>query len=238
MAIEKHFFTTSSTAANVSEVIAWLTENASEYFDTFDYKFGSTTGDSETFTMHTNNGSYVGVCLYATGDIALAKVKSANATSEIALNAPYTNNNAYISYAVKTSYGIALIGLANQLRIFMTKSNLGTTAVYVMAKSYKNSTSSESMQFVGFDTVNGNSYQKTPSIHSNSDTANKINQGYYQWQNDTASDLTVLAPFVFKGGTYAEHMFITPFSQYPKTVCTININGINYFYDGYVALEE
>ena len=168
----------------------------------------------------------------------VANVKSANAHSKITLNAPYTNSNAYISYAVKTSYGIALIGLANQLRIFMTKSNLGTTAVYVMTRSYKDSTSSESMQFVAFDTVNGNSYQKTPSMHSNSDTAKLINQGYYQWQNDTTSDLTVLAPFVFKGGTYAEHMFITPFSQYPKTICQINLNGKNYFYDGYVALEE
>lgn len=238
MAIEKHFFTQSSTGANVSEVITWLTENASEYFDTFDNNFGSTTGDSETFTMHTNNGSYVGACLYVSHGSDLVKVKSANATSEITLNAQYTNNNPYIAYAVKTSYGIALIGLANQLRIFMTKSNLGTTAVYVMAKSYVDSTSSESMQFVAFDTVNGNSYQKTPSIHSNSDTANKINQGYYQWQNDTASDLTVLAPFVFKGGTYAEHMFVTPFSQYPKIICKINVNGKNYFYDGYVALEE
>lgn len=238
MAIEKHFFTTSSTSANVSEVITWLTENASEYFDTIDNKFGTEDGNTSIFTMRTNNGSYVGVDPTTTGSHTLVKVKSANATSEIALNAPYTNNNPYIAYAVKTSYGIALIGLANQLRIFMTKSNLGTTAVYVMAKSYVSSTSSESMQFVAFDTVNGNSYQKTPSIHSSLDTANKINQGYYQWQNDTASDLTVLAPFVFKGGTYAEHMFVTPFSQYPKIICKINVNGKNYFYDGYVALEE
>lgn len=222
----------------MTEVIAWLTENASEYFDSLDNKFGTSGGNTSLFTMRTNNGSYVGVDLTATGSRTVVKVKSANANSEITLNAPYTNNNPYIAYAVKTSYGIALIGLENQLRIFMTKSNLGTTAVYVMTKSYKDSTSSESMQFVAFDTVNGNSYQKTPSMHSSSNTSKLINQGYYQWQNDTTSDLTALVPFVFKGGTYAEHMFITPFSQYPRTICQINLNGKNYFYDGYVALEE
>lgn len=240
MAIEKHFFTQSSTEANASEVVTWLTENASEYFDTFDQKTGDDSSSSNTaaIRMKTNNGSYVSVLLNASMSGTVANVKSANAHSKITLNAPYTNSNAYIPYVVKTSYGIALIGLANQLRIFMTKSNLGTTAVYVMTRSYKDSTSSESMQFVAFDTVNGNSYQKTPSMHSSSDTSKLINQGYYQWQNDTTSDLTVLAPFVFKGGTYAEHMFITPFSQYPKTICQINLNGKNYFYDGYVAIEE
>lgn len=236
MPIEKHFFAQTSTEANVTEVIAWLTENATEYFDTFEKKFGDVSNTS-AIRMNTNSGAYVSINVDTSPGYSCVDVKLNKNSTNGSVASPYTFEK-YISYAIKTSYGIALIGLSNNLRVFITKSNLGATAVYAMCKSYKDSTSSESMQFVAGDLENSLSFQKTPSIHSSSETANLINQGYYVWQNNGTSDLTVLAPFVFKSNSYAEHMFITPFSQYPRTICQINLNGKNYFYDGYVALEE
>lgn len=236
MAIEKHWFNVSDPVSNANDVIAWLTENATEYFDTFEKKFGDVSNTS-AIRMNTNSGAYVSINVDTSPGHSCVDVKLNKNSMKDYVSSPYSFEK-YISYAIKTSYGIALIGLSNNLRVFITKSNLGATAVYAMCKSYKDSTSSESMQFIAGDLENSLSFQKTPSIHSSRETANLINQGYYVWQNNGTSDLTVLAPFVFKSNSYAEHMFITPFSQYPKTICQINLNGKNYFYDGYVALEE
>lgn len=236
MAIEKHWFNVSDPVSNTNDVIAWLTENATEYFDTFEKKFGDESNTS-AIRMNTNSGAYVSINVNTSPGYSCVNVKLNKNNTNGYVDSPYSFEK-YISYAIKTSYGIALIGLSNNLRVFITKSNLGATAVYAMCKSYKDSTSSESMQFIAGDLENSLSFQKTPSIHSSRETANLINQGYYVWQNNGTSDLTVLAPFVFKSNSYAEHMFMTPFSQYPRTICQINLNGKNYFYDGYVALEE
>ena len=149
MAIEKHWFNISDSVSNANDVISWLTENATEYFDTFEKKFGDESHTS-AIRMNTNSGAYVSISIAPSHGHQCVKVKLINNSDIGSINSPYTFNQ-YISYAIKTSYGIALIGFSNNLRVFITKSNLGATAVYAMCKSYKDSTSSESMQFIAGD---------------------------------------------------------------------------------------
>ena len=48
---------------------------------------------------------------------------------------------------------------------------------------------------------------------------------------------TSLSPVCFSCGTYCEHVFLTPFTQFENT-CIMQINSKKYAYGGYLALEE
>lgn len=229
MAIEKKVFKSVVPAENFIEVQNWLSVNAAEYFDSFNI-------DSSGITMNVNGSS---VSVRPVGSLPVEiRLSSQNGGGSATLGRKYSGAKNYIEYAIKTGNGIVLITDENDFRIFITKSNAGSTSVYAMSKVYVNNTSSESWQMIAADLENSKTFTKTPYQHSNSSESKIINAGYYWWSNNSASEVTVLLPFVFVGGTYAQNMFITPFSQYPKTVCILDINGEKYFYDGYVALKE
>lgn len=50
--------------------------------------------------------------------------------------------------------------------------------------------------------------------------------------------MTTLVAFCFDGDKYAPNMFLTPFSQYAGQSGIIEIDGVKYVYNGYVALKE
>ncbi len=232
MAIEKTTFKSVNTNENLTEVQNWLTANATEYFDSFEIVEANC-----SIKMSMATGAYV---IITPGFSPLLQIRLADSkgNGSVSLGNKYSGAVGYIECAFKSQHGIVLTTNANDFRIFITKSNAGSTSVYAMSKVYINSTAAESWQMAAADLENSMSFTKTPYMHNNSSDTRIINAGYYWWSNNSASDVTVLLPFVFKGGTYAPNMFITPFSQYPKMVCILDINGEKYFYDGYVALKE
>ena len=80
-----------------------------------------------------------------------------------------------------------------------------------------------------------------------SSSANSFNNCFIDLENDSdwlsnsvqkyLTSVTSLSPVCFACGTYCEHVFLTPFTQFENT-CIMQINSKKYAYGGYLALEE
>ena len=80
-----------------------------------------------------------------------------------------------------------------------------------------------------------------------SSSASSFNNCFIDLENDSdwlsnsvqkyLTSITSLSPVCFACGTYCEHVFLTPFTQFENT-CIMQINSKKYAYGGYLALEE
>ena len=97
MAIEKHWFSVSDPVSNANDVIAWLTENATEYFDTFEKKFGDDPHTS-AIRMNTYSGAYVSINVDTSPGYSCVNVKLNKNSTKGFVASPYSFEK-YISYA-------------------------------------------------------------------------------------------------------------------------------------------
>lgn len=242
MKIEKHIFNVSSTAANIEDVTAWLQENASEYFD-------SISCDTSTSFITCTTGTRASL------SFAIGKIKELQ-TVKIVLENGAVNNKAHgssgsspgidldpgmITHGIKTSAGISLEYSSGKNNIIITKTNLGSTGIFVKwfgLLVYGNSVLTEIIE--SCDLIHSSEIQGT-AFQSN-DFSDKmvtaVTSGYYFWSNNKPTGLTMLVPFCFIGASYAPGMYLTVFSQYPKQTGNLICDGVEYYYNGYVALKE
>jgi hypothetical protein len=227
--MQKYYFKQTEAVANATEVADWLAENASEYFDSFEV---DTTSNGSYGTSHPlvackiNDVVVLAFAASNPGGLssAVTKVKTLQLSTLGGKTAgPFGVQNsdsvhtyAHTVYAIKTDYGIMLY-FSDDYSIFVTKSDAGTTAIH--AEWYYQVGGTEFYKYYTVDVVND------PAISVF--TADTVQQ----------SSLTSLCPIVFTGGTYAPNMFVTPYTQHKGTTGHINVAGVGYLYNGYVALK-
>lgn len=209
MAIVKTEFTCIDQYTNVPEIAAWLEENAAEYFDSMEL-----TEDESgypIFNMKIGETTAVKFTANATASYGISTtVTLSNGTNvKTSVNA---NRPKYFDYAKKTENGVYLHSPSSD-RLFFTKTNAGSTA---FALFY----SSSSYYIADF------TYSDQMKQYAKGDNMCMPNS------------LTSFAPVVLDGGTYCPAMFRTPDSEYAGTDCNMVFDGVNYAYDGYIALKE
>lgn len=229
--MQKYYFKQTEAVANANEVADWLTENATEYFDSFEVDTttnGTIYGKSHPLVACKIND--VVVLAFAASNpgglgSSVTKVRTLQvATLSGKTASPYgieyednIHTYAYTVYAIKTDYGIMLY-FSDYYSIFFTKTDTDTTAVHT--KWYYQVGESVFYKYYVADVVN----DPTITVF----TADTVQQ----------SPLTSLCHIVFNSGTYAPNMFLTPYSQHKGITGRINVGGTNYLYNGYVALSE
>ena len=209
MAIVKTNFTITSQAVNKVEVLAWLQENASDFFDIIEADSG-------------------GNILCKIGSVTALKLgfdgrTQSKATLQNGTTATSEPTSDIFSYAVKTSKGIFL-NSDNFGGIFLTKSNTDST---IIIWNIRYSTNNYSYTFA--DLNNSVSFFKP---RDNDTWANSRSA----WVK--SADCTSLTHVVTKGGTYAPDAYIQTFSEYALTKGSLDIGGTKYWTDGVVALAD
>lgn len=222
MTFTKYSFNQSSLAANTDDVVSWLSENATEYFDSFRK---DTPPDAYPLVVCTLGG--VDVLKFSCHNpanpsnytnIATLVVTTITGSSATEKGVPQANDAfSYVKYALKSNSGIMLY-MSDNYTIYITKSNAGTTAVYV--KWRQSGTNGINVWKIA-DLVNSLTIS-TASLTS------KVEQ----------HELTALIPLVFPSGTYSPALFLTPYTQYKGYTGIIDVDGTKYAYDGCVALSE
>lgn len=229
MAIDKTYFNNDTYTLNYNAVLAWLQANAVDYFDTIE-------GDDERHRITMTKGA--ASLYFDVGSAAYLGVTTGAGTSS-ADSSPvgigYSDNKVSFDYGVKTSTGLALIGESayddGLVSLFVSLTDRGTPCMYARWSKYQRISDSYNTGDINVfcDLERDQSIGKVP-----------ITDGcFYHWTDNRSIGITALTPFCFQSGSYALNMFITPFSQYAADKPgTINFNGMDYFYDGYVALKE
>lgn len=235
MAIEKAIFTASGSD-RATEIAAWLQANATEYFDTIElqengYEIkcnidGVTVLDLQVIHSGTTNGIYTATLMNGVYKLIANAVKN-------------------IIGAYKTSKGICLY-LDGASESSTTDPNTGESYfeygggrdIYI-CKSDKGNTS------FAFNVYS--SYGGQGNLYTADTVADSRFTKWYDGDNSdygrvvTKRPLTVLAPLPLgDGGTVAQGVYFTPFSQYKgiNNPVILTANGKNYVYDGAYALEE
>lgn len=198
---------TADRTAQKSEILAWLQANATDYFD----QIAENSGNIE---CSLENGAKLTVVFDETSVLYKVDSKTGNSHSIYGSSALK-----YTKAGVVTSKGLMLIGAGN--------SNIDN--ILIISKTSENSTAVSC-------------YVKPSS--SNTLTNYFIDLGNdADWLGNSSSLLrysvpaTSLSPVCFSCGTYCEHVFLTPFTQFENT-CIMQINSKKYAYGGYLALEE
>lgn len=222
MSIEKMIFqnTYSAGTAARDELLLWLQNNASDYFDEI---VGYT--DSELATagikMKINNVDVI--------DIS----PSANKVTTIQLcnGATVAGYDGTIRWGVayKTNNGIVLFDTTSDrnLPMFITKGVSGNTLCFTCVK-----TSNSGFYYYGFDFVNGTTvYDLCGRFSSYQELRSKVGR---------VAGATSLTPIIFgEGGDYSEGLYLAAFTEsYASTRCIIDVNGVKYVFDGAIALGE
>lgn len=215
MAINKTYFTGSTSGANYTEVLAWLQANAADYFDEI-------TGD--------------GTCINC--NIASVTALKLDFTSGGYLFTITTNNGKYIQEykdwnykhfvsAQKTDSGIFMFADATT-NIFIAKANSGSVF-------FAGVRSVDSTAFAVYMCDFSNSAKITQGLSTETSNfgANPVYFGVY------SASMTSITPVVSDGGTYCDNLFYVPFTQYAgQSNITIDIDGTKYVYNGIFALKE
>lgn len=242
MTLERHNFDVSTTENNIMDVVSWLNSNAKEYFSNVTYDL-----DTRFITCSTGTNARLtfGVEAEDTNTASLEIVLENGAdNSSVCGNGKKPGGKVVVgkvSYAVKTSTGIALEFTDAIHSIMITKSNLGTTGIFVVWYGMSFGSSAVNIEvYFSCDLINSTEVFGTNFVDvSNVNMANSINAGgRYYWSGNKPTGMTVLVPYCFIGDTYAPDMYLTPFSQYPRQKGILNCGGVNYYYNGYVALKE
>ena len=245
MALERHNFDVSTTENNIMDVVSWLNSNAKEYFSNVTYDLETrfitcSTGTNARLTFgvepeNLSNGS-LEIVLENGADNSSVCGNGRNPGGKAAVGK--------ISYAVKTSTGIALEFTDGDHSIIITKSNLGTTSIFVVWYGITFSASTINIEvYFACDLINstevfGTNFGEASTSNSSVLTSAINNGGRYYWSGNKPTGMTVFVPYCFIGDTYAPDMYLTPFSQYPRQKGILNCGGVNYYYNGYVALKE
>ena len=210
MAINKTIFTADRTAQK-SEILAWLQANATNYFDSIE------TDTDGNISCRLENGAEFTFMFDATAVVYNVKSKTGNSHSIYSGTAA----TAYTKSGIVTSYGIMLISTATSTSynvIIISKTNTESVSISAFAKSTSGSAGLPSHYFIDLDNDTDWLGKSTnPLIYS--------------------VPVTSFAPVCFSFGTYCEHAFFTPFTQF-ENPCIIQMNGKKYAYGGYLALEE
>lgn len=225
MAIITHYFGKSSYAENANEVLTWLTENASEYFDSFALDTTNNSGypsiicslgDTAKLTFKTKQGIYSSGIPSADGFTSLGITVAGGATLALKGMGSAGNSYSYVEKATKTDNGIILY-MTYRHYIFISKSNENTTSVYCAWYS----SDATSGYYYSVDLINGTSITKQ-------DIISKVE----------SSTMTALMPLLVSATTYTPNMLLSVNSQYKGVTGIIDVDGTKYAYDGYVALAE
>ena len=221
MAIVKTTFTGQTLAAQASELLAYLQENTSDYFDTIEADASG------------NISCYVGetVALLIGMDRTTArKVTLANNNAIQAYSGSYTNPNAALwQYAKKTANGVLLVSAAltsgyGKVIFFITKNENGDTCI---AGAVTDGDRSSNPRSYFFADIKNDTTIFTPLV----------NVGDFSTLSRSMTT-TSLTPVVFNGGHYAPKTYIATFNQFALTECDVSINGKSYASDGVCMLSD
>jgi hypothetical protein len=249
MAIEKTIFTvnySSNPTGAAEEVANWLEANAADLFDTI------SVGDTSPNVDHVLcNIDDVDVLNYFQGNSSTAAGGTVSLKNETLKTLASASN---LKQAYKTSKGILLnsspayndgyaytepstqeqvYNYYRRANIFVFKSNVGNTSIIMRCGT----SSTGGMNYIMADLTADSKWSMFNYVNSQSVT------GLSSIESIAVSKrpLTVLCPVPLgDGGTVADGVFFTPFSQYKgiDAPVTLTINGKNYIYDGFFALEE
>jgi len=125
----------------------------------------------------------------------------------------------YTKAGIVTSKGLMIVGANSSTTdniLIVSKTNNEKTAISMFASS-----SSGSGRYFSFIDLDGDS------------DWSRIGNNLTVF----SAPITSLSPVCFACGTYCEHVFLTPFTQFENT-CIMQINSKKYAYGGYLALEE
>ena len=198
---------TADRTAQKSEILAWLQANATDYFD----EIAENSGNIE---CSLENGAKLTFVFDETS--VLYKVDSKTGNSH-----PIYGSAAlkYTKAGIVTSKGLMIVGANSSTSdniLIISKTNNEKTAISMLAAS-----SSGSNRYFSFIDLDGDS------------DWSRIGNNLTVF----SAPITSLSPVCFACGTYCEHVFLTPFTQFENT-CIMQINGKKYAYGGYLALEE
>lgn len=228
MAIVKTTFTGQTLAAQKSELLAYLQENAADYFDTIE---ADSSGNISCYVGETV-ALLIGMDGTTTRQVTLANGQNIHTTSGTT-SGGNTMHAALFRYAKKTSNGILLATASGKVSggdvgytfLFITKNELGDTCI--------------------LGTLAAGNYQ-TPCYYFGADIKNDATIYNYianvTWadrvQLSRSAPGTALTPAIFSGGHYAPHAFLATFNQFSLIECDVNINGKSYASDGVCVLSD
>lgn len=218
MAIETTRFT---QANNMSQIANWLNENAvPEYFD-------EVTFDDSTITCSMGDTAYYKINFY--NNVITHFIKGKGTPSETSFTA-YQMNDLHFDYAVKTSGGIMLHTTHNSCEMVITKTDSdGVAFIFTdraVFKTYYYSGGNYYPQIRMLSVEKSSAYSQFP-------TTSQQNHG----EMKTAK--TVPAPIVIgMTGDYCPNCFHLPSNQPLGEECEFQLNGVNYYSNGYIALKE
>ena len=198
---------TADRTAQKSEILSWLQANATDYFD----QIAENSGNIE---CSLENGAKLTVVFDDT--TVIYKIDSKTGVSHSIYG---SSTLKYTKAGVVTSKGIMIVGASasSDNIIIISKTNTDKTAVSCYIKS---TSSSNTLTNYFIDLGNDADWL------GNSSSLLRY-----------SAPMTSLAPVCFSCGTYCEHVFLTPFTQFENT-CIMQLNGKKYAYGGYLALEE
>jgi hypothetical protein len=222
--IEQTTFTGQTLAAQASELLGYLQNNAADYFDTIE---ADASGNISCYV-----GETVALLIGMDGTTA-RKVTLANSNAIQGYNGSYARPDAALwQYVKKTANGVLLVSVANmngstnygKTVFFITKNEGGDTCI---VGSVVNGGISNVRRTYFFADIKNDTTIFTPV----SDAADFSTLS----RSMTATSLT---PVVFNGGHHAPKIYIATFNQFALTECDVNINGKSYASDGVCVLSD
>lgn len=221
MAITKTTFTGATQAANAPEVLAWLQDNATEFF--------------LTIAAENSDNNFNIICTTSTGGkLIFGFDETVKNHFELANGVSSTGyfTDILVRTAYKTSKGIFLIQESTNDRdkyYFITKSNAGNTSIIQLGAQGTNS-----KLYYLFADLTANSAIYYPK--SNVSTYSAV-QGL--WSMQSPSSLTTMTPVPLgNGGTYTPDLFLMTYNEFFGYVGKIVVDGVEYVTDGVFALKE
>lgn len=221
MAIEVTTFSTRTAEENKAEVKAWLTKNASEYFDEI-------TDGTKLYAsaLDLNRDGKLAIRLdFATSNRSLFNFYLKNEQSKTDINPWATDHK--VNKAVKTSHGIYLYSKKFD-GVFVSKDREGNLVICAVADLNGN---------LGYWIGNfekSNEWFELKHDYRGDDIKDYNEFGVY------AKGKTCLVPIVFTDNEMeCENLFIVPFTQFLGSEnITFELNETKYFYNGIFALKE
>jgi hypothetical protein len=222
--IEQTTFTGQTLAAQKPELLAYLQENAADYFDAIE---ADSSGNISCYV-----GETVALLIGMDGTTA-RKVTLANGNAVQCVNGGHTSPNAALwQYAKKTTNGVLLVSVASmegstnygKTVFFITKNEGGDTCI---VGSVVDGAISDVQRTYFFADIKNDTTIFTPV--SNAADFSTLSRSM------TATSLT---PVVFNCGHHAPKIYIATFNQFALTECDVNINGKSYASDGVCVLSD
>lgn len=228
MAITKTIFTGQTLAAQAPELLAYLQENATDYFDTIEADASG------------NVSCYVGetVALFFGMDgTSTRKVSLANGTyidTALAADTSNTARTALVKYAKKTTNGIMLItndtkclgANTGPLVLIITKDENGDTMILGRIQS---GTSANYYISIFSANIKNDATIFKPITNTNISGLEPFSR---------QAEISAFTCVGCSSAHYAPKAFLTTFNQFARTECDLSLNGKSYASDGYFALMD